>query len=223
MSKALSLAYVLQVPIVQMAINLDARIVYFPDQKVLIKPIVTISPLGEVLLHERPEITYGDDAEKLYNPFRGRLDGKDIMEVEVPGHILAWAKFYPDLVPTEKFQDDLYGFLLPCPPETTEAENISVNGEGLDVLVSAIYVRMHELLLEYKMHPSEEGTGLEINLQYGQEAINSYTRLLLTATERKIVHVLNPFLAMIKDVPKENVSSILQSLAVHLKNLVEQH
>src|SRR3989338_5816766 len=96
MDKAISLSYVLKVPIGQMAISLDARIVYFPDQQVLIKPIVTISPLGEVLEYERPEIKYDSEAEELYNSFKGRLEGKDVTEVEVPGHMLAWAVINPD-------------------------------------------------------------------------------------------------------------------------------
>ena len=73
MDKAVSLSYILKVPIGQMAISLDARIVYFPDQNVLIKPIVTILPLGEVLVYERPEIKYDNEAEELHNSFRGRL------------------------------------------------------------------------------------------------------------------------------------------------------
>jgi len=223
MDKAVSLRYDLQIPIGELSINLDAYMLYFPDEKVLMTPMVDISNLGHMLLYQGVAFMSGEEAEAQYSFYNTELQDEDFSDVEVPEHMLKWVKNFdsnPD--PSEELKADFYRFLTPNVPESTEAEIIEIAGEGLKSLISAIYVPSCNLLLKYDISRTEKGLILEgMGLLSDQEAVNYYLWLSNNATYKENVPILNPFLDILRNMTEANAQMVLYSLDMHVKHLYE--
>ncbi len=205
MAKALLVRYDLHLGINGIGTHTPASMLYFPDERVLIQPSVERSPAGIGFVVRDPKILYGQEAEEWYKVQKDNLDNLNPEEpVDVPVHILAWAKLFPQDRPTMDFRQKLYEYLLPFPlPSTEEAEIIKYEDKDLGDVVGALYFPAQQILLKPAvLNTDENSADMSLDIYYGTRAIKAYSGLEAVTDGRSSITVPLTIVEDIRDMRK---------------------
>ena len=177
----MALAYLVKHPLVLHALttdmNIPARMLYFPKDRIALVPAAEASTLGAAFALQMPIVLSGEIAETAYN----LLDpsGTNGIAREVSDGILTWAVFNRTGEPGTRLKCEIFSYLFPnCSiPSYAQAQMIKYNN-GLDSVANALYIQSAQALLEFGILPPKPGRpDAPISGYYGLAALEEYARI----------------------------------------------
>lgn len=173
-------AYILKYPITieipgAGSIISPANVVYFPQDKIALVPGDN-APLDGKIKLSGPKVLSGDDAEAFISWLKSNAG--EIIEADIDPVILAWAKLYPNKVPSIPFQRRVAELIYPGQvPNYSEAELLKYQKDGIEQAVSGVYIQEAQAFLEFEVS-SHMPRSIRVTARYGFDATLYYSQLI---------------------------------------------
>jgi len=202
MANAYWLDFNTQITIGSTRIPLDSRILYFPNESILIKPSFYLSPFGGGPNLYKPEIFLSSDAKNQYRVYSELKNA--VIQIEVDNNIMEWARLFSEFEPSLEFKRKLFNFLIPTPPKTIDGIVININRPEKGEVMTSVYIPDYELFLSYKFSYYEPGlVDINADIKLDLEADNDYKEKLARATEINQVQVVMSFAQILKELGED--------------------